>query len=473
MATITGIDKIAMSATAIISTIHRDRMGDEVIPEGCDLSAYRRSPVVFFGHQSIPFPVGSSESPDGRLSVVITPGKEIRATCYFHQHTKEAEQVFDLVASGIIRGVSIGFNPLAEPVPLPRDDRRSTLVGTPMALQPRMFGGFRYERWELLEWSFVGVPANSQCGVVREVLSRDRLAGAKISPLVRKALEPISSPGRAWVSSAWDGDTEKSVGKVKHYTTKPAASKGPTHPVLVKFDAGSGDVKQALLRQRGCACGPGNSLWCDVGSIKECLTKQGISVGCLCEAFPEATHLELKLTGGKVMRTDYFGDTPIVQGATCGKKCRTKGKSGTGVRNQANRPILDDEDDEDDKLNLGTDDGRDDDTDEDDEDEEFDFDLDEDEDEANPNAPPSIEAIDSEIQGSTPSMATARLIGELANSVGRLMDQLKQPTATKMWGGWIGAHQREKGLYLALCRRLESNPHARVALAFARRLVGF
>lgn len=205
-APIIGVDESSMSASAVITTPSKDRMGDEVIPEGCDLIAYRRSPVVFFGHQSIPFPVGVSESPQGILSVTINPGRDVRATCYFHQSTKEASQVFDLVAKGILRGVSIGFNPLSEPIPLPREYGQP-----PLPNKPPGHGGFRYERWELLEWSFVGVPANSTCGVVRQMISRGKINGESISPLVLKAIRPLAEKSNPSVVSGF-GKMQSSTG---------------------------------------------------------------------------------------------------------------------------------------------------------------------------------------------------------------------------------------------------------------------
>ena len=91
-----AVDEKAMSATAVIATADQDRAGDVVVPAGCNLAKYRLNPVVFFGHQSIPFPVGTSEDGSGNLRVSVEPSR-VKATCFFHQATKEAVQVFDLV----------------------------------------------------------------------------------------------------------------------------------------------------------------------------------------------------------------------------------------------------------------------------------------------------------------------------------------------------------------------------------------
>src|SRR5262249_52436185 len=189
-----------MYARAIVSTPDRDRVGDEVRPEGCNLSHYRMHPLWFFNHQLIPFPVGTAEDPStGQLDVRIVPGAHVEAGCFFYSATKEAVQVFDLVAKvKAIRGTSIAFNPLSEPIRL--------------SLRPgALIAGLRYDEWELIEISWVGVPCNPYATVVREYLDRDRSAnGERIAPLVRKALLPLASPRRAWFG--WSSSMKKQDG---------------------------------------------------------------------------------------------------------------------------------------------------------------------------------------------------------------------------------------------------------------------
>ena len=194
-----AVDEKAMSATAVIATADQDRAGDVVVPAGCNLAKYRLNPVVFFGHQSIPFPVGTSEDGSGNLCVSVEPSR-VKATCFFHQATKEAVQVFDLVRLGVLRCTSVGFNPISEPIPMPR------IKGE---IYPGQHGrpgdsslGFRYDQWELLEWSWVGIPSNPYCGILREHLSKNRLAGEPIAPLLRKHLEPLAEPKKVW-SPGW------------------------------------------------------------------------------------------------------------------------------------------------------------------------------------------------------------------------------------------------------------------------------
>jgi hypothetical protein len=217
-------DESRMGIPAIISTVDRDRVGDEVPPELCDLTNYRLNPAVFFGHQSDPIPVGHSDYParSGNLFVTVNPGRDMTAWCFFQQATPEGMQYFLLVKEGVLRGTSIGFNPLEEPEKL--DEKPGNL-----------YAGFRFRRWELLEWSWCGVPMNPKCGtmrsarpsgvnagtndltagereelyqitqraaLVRSYLSAGKIAGEPISPRMRKSLEPLAVPERTWATGA-------------------------------------------------------------------------------------------------------------------------------------------------------------------------------------------------------------------------------------------------------------------------------
>lgn len=200
-----AVDETAMSAKFVISTINADRVGDVVVPQGCYLENYRRSPVVFFGHQEWPLPIGKAEDPSGRLTVTIEPGVRIVSEVFFSQRSLEAAQIFALVCEGILRSTSIGFAPLVEPVRLDDEGHEFSL-----------FPGFRFDKWELLEWSIVGVPCNPFCQQIREQLSRDRLAGQQIQPNLRKALEPLAAVPTPW-ANGWSSEmsTKKRYDAVK------------------------------------------------------------------------------------------------------------------------------------------------------------------------------------------------------------------------------------------------------------------
>lgn len=173
-----SIDEQARTADFVISTGTTDRTGDEMVVAGVDLSEYARNPVVLFGHrqgtpQSVEasMPVGTSVGPDGRLMVWQDRGRLI-ARCHFHADTQEAREVWEGVRNGWLRGASIGFDPVSEPVPLGN------------AVQGRRMG-FRFDRWKLLEWSIVVIPMNADCVRIRSYLART----PDLTPAYRKALE--------------------------------------------------------------------------------------------------------------------------------------------------------------------------------------------------------------------------------------------------------------------------------------------
>lgn len=184
-AQLAAVDPQRMTATGVISTIDRDRVGDEVVPEGCDLTRYALNPVVFFGHQQFPLPIGKAMDPSGRLTVVVEPGKRVLATTWFSQSNPEAVQIFALIAEKMLPGISIGFNPLEEP------EKLGEVPGN-------LYAGFRFNKWELLEYSHVGLPCNPYATLLRGVLSKGMIGGERLRPLVSKALAPLAEPRKAW-----------------------------------------------------------------------------------------------------------------------------------------------------------------------------------------------------------------------------------------------------------------------------------
>jgi len=139
-ATINKLDSHAGSGrrfavTASTGTLDRDQ--DRIPPDAWDLTHYRQNPVVFANHQSQSLPVGRALNPridNGRLVTTIEfPPAGVSAA---------ADEVHDLVASGFLRGVSVGFKPVG-----------------PALLNE--YGGRDYTRAELLEISLVGIPSNA------------------------------------------------------------------------------------------------------------------------------------------------------------------------------------------------------------------------------------------------------------------------------------------------------------------------
>jgi HK97 family phage prohead protease len=114
------------------------RDGDILEPGGCMLDNYRQNPIQLWQHDPSE-PVGTNSD------IVVRPDCiEARTTFAPAGVSPVADKVRGLVKSGIIRSVSVGFEPLdAEPINPAKPLR-----------------GLRITKWELLECSFVSIPAD-------------------------------------------------------------------------------------------------------------------------------------------------------------------------------------------------------------------------------------------------------------------------------------------------------------------------
>jgi HK97 family phage prohead protease len=139
----------------IVSTAGVDRMGDVIVQEGIDLAAYRRNPIVLWGHDPN-CPV--ARAPD----IGIVNGKT-QATALFPAEgaDEDADYVYGKLKAGIVNAASIGFNPIEWE-----------------AIDPRQpWGGQKFTKSELLEFSFVSIPANKDCVVIgRNIYVREQSA---------------------------------------------------------------------------------------------------------------------------------------------------------------------------------------------------------------------------------------------------------------------------------------------------------
>lgn len=157
----------AMSARCTISTPTPDRSRDVVMPLGAVLTNYMRNPVVYFDHgqSGITMPIGKSRNPSGKLTV-FKSASGVDAECYFSQSSLEAAQVFNLIEEGVVNCASVHLIPL-------KCHRLND-------------GGLHIDTWDLLEWSWVGIPDNPEA--VRKVLAGGKLAGRTIVEPLQKSL---------------------------------------------------------------------------------------------------------------------------------------------------------------------------------------------------------------------------------------------------------------------------------------------
>jgi hypothetical protein len=128
-----------------------DRGGDIMVPDGCVLDNYKSNPIVLANHDS-GHPIGNATPiiQNGRLEAIIDfAPKGISA---------KADEYCGLYKAGVLRAVSIGFDPLQ--------------------MEPIKNGGVRYVRWELMELSCVSIPALPSALVIERSAAAARAAKA-------------------------------------------------------------------------------------------------------------------------------------------------------------------------------------------------------------------------------------------------------------------------------------------------------
>lgn len=167
------VDRGEMSARAVISTATKDRVGDVLLPVGCNLTNYAKNPVVLWGHgiEGLSLPIGTSMK-DGNLGIEITDDA-VYGTCWFSQSHLEAAQVFELVCEGIVRATSVRETPIRS--------QMKTVRGEQVLL---------VHEWELEEWSWCAIGVNPDA--VAKAIGKGRLAGKPITPSIMKSLNAVA-----------------------------------------------------------------------------------------------------------------------------------------------------------------------------------------------------------------------------------------------------------------------------------------
>lgn len=127
----------ARSIDVIASTDAIDSY-DEIVSQKWDLSRYLANPVVLYSHESHELPIGRAEN------VRVEDGK-LLATLTIATGTERAEEVWNLVQQGMLKGVSVGFRP--HTTRWEKRDGREVLV---------------LDDNELLEISITPIPANPE-----------------------------------------------------------------------------------------------------------------------------------------------------------------------------------------------------------------------------------------------------------------------------------------------------------------------
>lgn len=129
---------------ACISTSAVDRDGDVVLPEGLVRKNYSGL-TVFYNHDTA-LPLGAAQW-------VKKSGDRVIAKYRCTDKTQFGRDMFALAQDGVLNSYSIGFLPGEFSGPTPEETAR----------RPELKMARRiYRKWELLEFSLVGIPANPE-----------------------------------------------------------------------------------------------------------------------------------------------------------------------------------------------------------------------------------------------------------------------------------------------------------------------
>ncbi len=156
-----------------ISTESVDRLGEVVLARGMDDSQFRLNPLVTLGHDySLPA-VGRSlwrrrvqdgTPPEGLVGIKAKTRYPPPPNTWPADEPWLPDQVFALVQGGLLPGKSIGFLPLEVHVP---DEKEVARRGWPDNVR------LVIDRWLLLEYACVSLPANQHALV--EAVSKGQL----------------------------------------------------------------------------------------------------------------------------------------------------------------------------------------------------------------------------------------------------------------------------------------------------------
>jgi len=158
----------------VVSSSSVDRDRDVINQAGWRLDAYRKNPIVLYGHDY-------SELPIARAVDVHVEGNRLVADAEFvpADVSPFAETVYQLIKRGFLNATSVGFRPIT----YTRNEER---------------GGYDVQEAELYEFSVVAVPSNP------DALVMARSAGIDTAPLTDWATKVLSETkgAGAWVPQA-------------------------------------------------------------------------------------------------------------------------------------------------------------------------------------------------------------------------------------------------------------------------------
>ena len=143
------------------STNDVDRHGTVIEPRGIDTTNFAKNPVFLWGHDGYGSFAGppAIENVLGRIADFRTTDTEFDVAVEWAEANPRAEMARNLVRSGVLNAVSIGFIPDASTI-----STKSVEYGADIPV---------YERTELVEVSLVPVPANPHAVALIRSMQRE------------------------------------------------------------------------------------------------------------------------------------------------------------------------------------------------------------------------------------------------------------------------------------------------------------
>lgn len=229
-----GVEPLGDREVGVIAaTSQLARDGHILETSGIDLSNYRKNPIVLYSHDP--------RNPVGVATAVGVANNQLGARIQFAPAgvSSIADQCCAMVKSGVLKGVSIGFDP---------DPSSAT------PLNPKKpYGGQRYARSELLEISFVSLPADTGAGVVqRSVAQRSGFAFGSLRPIPEATFQRAFSRLLPRSGPKLSVETQKSLKTaLQHHRTAMRCARdgaGVLEDMLRDDDMDDGERSRARLR---------------------------------------------------------------------------------------------------------------------------------------------------------------------------------------------------------------------------------
>jgi len=139
------VDDDERTITATISTGIVDRENEVLLPKGAEFEQYLKNPVVLWAHSY-------KDTPIAKAQWIKKGSKYIQAKAKFAD-TVKAEEIYQLYKGGFLKAFSVGFLPKETHSPTPDEIKKH-----PEWAEAHLI----YDKWELLEFSAVPVPANPE-----------------------------------------------------------------------------------------------------------------------------------------------------------------------------------------------------------------------------------------------------------------------------------------------------------------------